>query len=265
MLFLEGVSLQEEPGCIGSGVTLCLCVLVCLFLVFMLVLEGFWSWEEAGGSFVVAVVVVVGGGWKGCGCKRRMLIVSCWEGFVDYVCFFLCFVLLCLVLLCLVLFCFLFWLVGLFVNLFVCLLLFVGLVWLGLVWFGLFVCLLLLLLLRTTATTATILPTTTTTTQKQEPSQKTWLPPAVARNIGLPTEKSTGRGTPAGGLRQPSQKTWVTVAKNTTDAENTPYRCKKHDQDRRKKHALPPGPSQKTPATVAKNTSHGNRRKKHEN
>ena len=42
MLFLEGVSLQEEPGCIGSGVTWCLSVLVCLFLVFMLVLEGVW-------------------------------------------------------------------------------------------------------------------------------------------------------------------------------------------------------------------------------
>ena len=44
MLFLEGVSLQEEPGCIGIGtsVTRCLCVLVCLFLVFMLVLEGVW-------------------------------------------------------------------------------------------------------------------------------------------------------------------------------------------------------------------------------
>ena len=41
MLFLEGVSLQEEPGCIGSGVTRCLSVLV-LFLVFMLVLEGVW-------------------------------------------------------------------------------------------------------------------------------------------------------------------------------------------------------------------------------
>ena len=41
-LFLEGVSLQEEPGCIGSGVTRCLSVLVSLFLVFMLVSEGVW-------------------------------------------------------------------------------------------------------------------------------------------------------------------------------------------------------------------------------
>ena len=41
-LCLEGVSLQEEPGCIGSGVTRCLSVLVSLFLVFMLVLEGVW-------------------------------------------------------------------------------------------------------------------------------------------------------------------------------------------------------------------------------
>ena len=40
MLFLEGVSLQEEPGCIGSGFTRCLSVLVCLFLVSMLFLEG---------------------------------------------------------------------------------------------------------------------------------------------------------------------------------------------------------------------------------
>ena len=58
---------------------------------------------------------------------------------------------------------------------------------------------------------------------------------------------------PGGGPRQPSQKTWVTVAKNTTDAENTPYRCKKHGQ-----------PSQKTcppTRTVAKNTRH--RCKKH--
>ena len=30
------------PGCIGSGVTRCLSVLVSLFLVFMLVLEGVW-------------------------------------------------------------------------------------------------------------------------------------------------------------------------------------------------------------------------------
>ena len=117
MLFLEGVSLQEEPGCIGCGVTLCLCVLVCLVYSWC----SCWSWKDFGcerrrwGSFVVAVVVVavvvVVGGWKGCGCKRRMLIVSCWEGFVDYVCFFLCFVLLCLVLFCFVLF----WLVGWFV------------------------------------------------------------------------------------------------------------------------------------------------------
>ena len=42
MLFLEGVSLQEEPGCIGSSVTRCLSVLVCFFLVFMLVLDGVW-------------------------------------------------------------------------------------------------------------------------------------------------------------------------------------------------------------------------------
>ena len=82
-----------------------------------------------------------------------------------------------------------------------------------------------------------------------------------------------------GGLRQPSQKTWVTVAKNTTDAKNTPYQCKKHDQPsqktcpptrtvakntrhRCKKH-LPREPSQKTQelATVAKNMSY--RRKKH--
>ena len=44
MLFLEGVLLQKEPGCIGIGssVTRFLSVLVCLFLVFMLVLEGVW-------------------------------------------------------------------------------------------------------------------------------------------------------------------------------------------------------------------------------
>ena len=34
MLFLQGASLQKETGCIGSGVTQCLSVLVCLFLVF---------------------------------------------------------------------------------------------------------------------------------------------------------------------------------------------------------------------------------------
>ena len=42
VLAFVGVSLQEEPGCIGSGVTRCLSVLMCVFLVFMLVLEGVW-------------------------------------------------------------------------------------------------------------------------------------------------------------------------------------------------------------------------------
>ena len=67
--------------------------------------------------------------------------------------------------------------------------------------------------------------------------------PGRRKKHGLATEKR-----PGGGLRQPSQKTWVTVAKNTTDAENTPYRCKKHGR-----------PSQKTcppTRTVAKNTRH---------
>ena len=72
---------------------------------------------------------------------------------------------------------------------------------------------------------------------------------------------------------------WVTVAKNTTDAENTPYRCKKHGQPSQKtcpptrtvakntrhpcKKHLPREPSQKTRklATVAKNMSY--LRKKH--
>ena len=98
--------------------------------------------------------------------------------------------------------------------------------------------------------------------------------PGRRKKHGLATEKR-----PGGGLRQPSQKTWVTVAKNTTDAENTPYRCKKHGRPsqktcpptrtvaknarhRCKKH-LPQEPWQKTRklATVAKNMSY--RRKKH--
>ena len=85
---------------------------------------------------------------------------------------------------------------------------------------------------------------------------------------GLPTEKSTGRGTAPTvaknlGYRRkkhhrrrkhtlPMQKTWPAVAKNMPS-----------HQDRRKKH---PPPLQKTPptATVAKNTKTSHRRKKHE-
>ena len=85
---------------------------------------------------------------------------------------------------------------------------------------------------------------------------------------GLPTEKSTGRGTAPTvaknmGYRRkkhrrrrkhtlPMQKTWPAVAKNMPS-----------HQDRRKKH---PQPLQKTPptATVAKNTKTSHRRKKHE-
>ena len=73
MLFLEGVSLQEEPGCIGSGVTRCLSVLVFLFLVFMLVLER--SLVVRGGVggllLLLLLLVVVVVGWKRCGCKSR--------------------------------------------------------------------------------------------------------------------------------------------------------------------------------------------------
>ena len=85
---------------------------------------------------------------------------------------------------------------------------------------------------------------------------------------GLPTEKSTGRGTAPTvaknmGYRRkkhhrrrkhtlPMQKTWPAVAKNMPS-----------HQDRRKKH---PPPLQKTPptGTVAKNTRTSHRRKKHE-
>ena len=85
---------------------------------------------------------------------------------------------------------------------------------------------------------------------------------------GLPTEKSTGRGTAPTvaknmGYRRkkhhrrrkhtlPMQKTWPAVAKNMPS-----------HQDRRKKH---PPPLQKTPptGTVAKNTKTSHRRKKHE-
>ena len=97
---------------------------------------------------------------------------------------------------------------------------------------------------------------------------------ALRKKHGLPTEKTTGRGTPPTvaknmGYRRkkhhrrrkhtlPMQKTWPTVAKNIPS-----------HQDRRKKHLpplqkhLPREPSQKTRklATVAKNMSY--RRKKH--
>ena len=48
----------------------------------------------------------------------------------------------------------------------------------------LFVCLFVCLFVTITFTSDTTTTTTTTTTQKQEPSQKTWLPPAVAKNMG---------------------------------------------------------------------------------
>ena len=106
--------------------------------------------------------------------------------------------------------------------------------------------------------------TTTTTTQKQEPSQKTWLPPAVrlrrgiaptiAKNMGYRRKKHHRRkNTPYQCKKhdQPSQKT---CPPTRTVAKNTRRRCKKH---------LPREPSQKTQelATVAKNMSY--RRKKH--
>ena len=107
--------------------------------------------------------------------------------------------------------------------------------------------------------TTTNTTTMTTTTQKQEPSQKTWLPPPFAKNMGCRQKRP-----PGGGPRQPSQKTWVTVAKNTTDAENTPYRCKKHGQPLQKTYP-PTRTVAKNTCHRCKNTSHENRRKKHEN
>ena len=223
---------------------------------------------------------------------------SCWDGFVDYVCFFLCFVLFCFG-----------WLVGWFV----CYYYFYYRYYYPTddddysyyYYYYYYYCYCKKHGLPKEKSTGKGL---------RQPSQKTWV--TVAKNtteaentpnrwlllllllllrllllllllLLLPHRSKNRRkkhdflrpSASGGGLRQPSQKTWVTVAKNTTDAENTPYRCKKHGQPsqktcpptrtvakntrhRCKKH-LPREPSQKTRklATVAKNMSY--RRKKH--
>ena len=73
MLFLEGVSLQEEPGCIGSGVTRCLSVLVCLFLVFMLVLERSLVVRGGVGGLLLLLFVGKGVAARGGNLKKNKL------------------------------------------------------------------------------------------------------------------------------------------------------------------------------------------------
>ena len=62
MLFLEGVSLQEEPGCIGSSVTRCLSVLVCLFLVSVHVGLGRSLVVRGGVGGLLLLLLLVGKG-----------------------------------------------------------------------------------------------------------------------------------------------------------------------------------------------------------